>query len=57
LTYWRGLQLIAEGGPCIITAGMEVSFSSQDMTSDLMVNCSADLYLVGVLKFYAQMSG
>jgi hypothetical protein len=27
------------------------------MTSDLIFNCSASLYLVGVLNFYAQMSG
>ncbi len=52
-----GLQLIADGGRFIVNEGMKVSFSSVDMPSHLIVNCSTNLYLVGNLKFYAQMSG
>ncbi len=36
---------------------MEVSFSSLGMPSNLIVDCPINLYLVGDLKFYAQMSG
>jgi hypothetical protein len=36
---------------------MEASFSSQDTLSNLIVECTAKLYLVGDLKFNAQMSG
>jgi hypothetical protein len=52
-----GLQLIANGGHFIVKEGKEVSFSSVDMPSNLIVNCSTNLYIVGNLKFYAQMSG
>jgi hypothetical protein len=52
-----GLQLIANSGHFIVKEGKEVSFSSVDMPSNLIVNCSANLYIVGNLKFYAQMSG
>ncbi len=34
-----------------------MSFSSVDIPSNLIVNCSANLFLVGNLKFYTQMSG
>jgi hypothetical protein len=54
----EGLQLIAEGGRFNVTGmGMEVSFSQQPTQSNLIVNCSAHIYLAGDLKFYAQMSG
>jgi hypothetical protein len=53
----EGLRLIAEGGCFIVTAGLEVSFLSQDMTSDLTVNCSANLFLAGDLIFFPHMSG
>jgi len=54
----EGLRLISEGGCFNVTGtGMEVSFSQQPVQSDLIINCSAQIYLVGDLKFYAQMSG
>ncbi len=52
-----GLQHIAEGGHFIVKEGMEVSLSSVDIPSNFIVNCSANLFLVGNLKFYTQMSG
>jgi hypothetical protein len=53
----EGLQLIAEGGYFIVTEGMEVLFSRLGTQSNLIVDCPINLYLVGDLKFYAQMSG
>lgn len=52
----KGLRLIADGSRFIVTAGMEVSFSCKHVTSDLIVDCSTNLYLVDDIKFYAHMS-
>jgi hypothetical protein len=52
----RGLQLITEGGKFIVDDKLTLSFSDVDNPS-LLCSCSTKVYLVGDLKFYAQMAG
>jgi hypothetical protein len=52
----RGLQLIVDGGRFIVTDKLTLSFSNVD-NSSLICDCPAEVFLVGDLKFYAQMAG
>jgi hypothetical protein len=50
------LQLIAEVGRFIVKNKLTLSFSNIDYPS-LLCDCSAQVYLLGELKFYAQIAG
>ena len=52
----RGLHLITEGGKFIVDDKLTLSFSNADNPS-LLCSCATKVYLVGDLKFYAQMAG
>jgi len=52
----RGLQLIVEGGRFIVTDKLTLSFCNLD-NSSLIYDCPIEVFLVGYLKFYAQMAG
>lgn len=53
----RGLQRIMEEARFIVTDKLTLSFSNVDNSSLLYCDCPIEVFLVGDLKFYAQMGG